>query len=92
MRTIYDTIAIILFIAFCVWVFLIWNAQPNYRPIRFCQPLFFVDRLAVDVVAAGTGQSAVSADVNDGAGDLNNACLGFGYNLFVRGNSEETQQ
>ncbi|MBU2734585.1 hypothetical protein HAQ00_02345 [Acidithiobacillus caldus ATCC 51756] len=92
MRAIKDLFAILLFIAICIWGFLIWDAQPDYRPLRACQPLFFVDRGAVNLLEAGTGQTDVSTDVNDWAGDLNNGCLSFTYNLFVRGNPQTTQE
>lgn len=92
MRAIRDLFAILIFVGLCIWAFLIWNAQPDYRPLRACQPLFFVDRGVVNLLEAGTGQSAVANDVNGWVGDVNYGCLSYTYNLFVRGNPEATQQ
>ncbi|WP_031572078.1 MULTISPECIES: hypothetical protein [Acidithiobacillus] len=82
MRAVSEWLGLLFAVLAVIYAFSIWQAAPDYRPIEACRPVIFATGIISDLTGAASAQ--VGSDTENWMGDINNGCLSYTYNLFVK--------
>ncbi|PKY09774.1 hypothetical protein B1757_13315 [Acidithiobacillus marinus] len=82
MRAVSEWLGLLFAVLVVIYAYSIWQATPDYRPIEACRPVTFTTGIVSDLADAASTQ--VGGSAHGWMGDINNGCLSYTYNLFVK--------